>query len=203
MKRTLVAACMVLVACQPAEPEQPADKGAEISVDELGYPTKRPDGSPLTAAFCDTEEAERIYDNIKTCSMVACSQGDKESCQIAQTFATQHAPEEPAGAKVTEPAKLEGMAYNRARDIILKFGWKPLPGGCGGGALNDEACRRFPEIGNCSGTGVGFCDMTFVRQSRCLTLVTFGGAPIGPNGGDTVIRDVMFGRGPCSKDPND
>ena len=98
--------------------------------------------------------------------------------------------------------RLEGMEYLQARRIVLGYGWEPLPGDCRGGGTSDEICAQFPEIGNCSGVGVGFCDMTFVRRDRCLRLVTIGGAPDG-SPGDTTVRDVRFARAPCPKDPND
>lgn len=103
MTRLTAALCITIAACQPSSSEPVANEVAKRPVDELGHPTKRPDGSPLTAAFCATEEADRIYGNIKTCSMVACDQGDKESCKIAETFATQHAPDQSADATSTEP----------------------------------------------------------------------------------------------------
>lgn len=105
-------------------------------------------------------------------------------------------------AAAPKPARLEGIPYARARTIILGYGWKPLPGYCEGGGTSDSICGQFPEIGNCSGTGVGFCDMTFIRNERCLTLVTVGGAPAIGEESEPVIRDVEFSRGPCSKDPN-
>lgn len=89
----LAAIGVALSACQPAEEPNYAAPTHGIAKDEFGYPTRQPTGSPLTAEFCASEEAGRIYDNIKTCSMVACSQGNRKSCEIAATFATQHAPE--------------------------------------------------------------------------------------------------------------
>ena len=96
-------------------------------------------------------------------------------------------------------ARLEGMTYVKARQVVLSFGWHPLIGGCSGGGTDEQTCARYPEIGNCSGTGIGFCDMTFFRRDRCLILVTVGGS----NMGDATVRDVQFRRGPCSKDPNE
>lgn len=106
-------------------------------------------------------------------------------------------------ASRSNTAKLEGMSYGRARTIILEYGWKPAPGECVGGAMDYSTCKRFPEIGNCSGTGLGFCDMTFVRKDRCLSLVTVGGAPGDDEDSEPVVRDVRFSRGPCQKDPNE
>ena len=95
------------------------------------------------------------------------------------------------------PTKLEGMVYVKARPIILGYGWRPLPGDCGG--ADQLTCARYPEIGNCSGTGVGFCDMTFTRRSRCLVIVTVGGEPRADKRGEPTVRDLQFRVGPCSK----
>lgn len=87
---------LALVACGPTATAEDYSEDGSVgaSTDELGYPTTRADGSALTAEFCSTEEALAIYGNTKTCSMIACDQGDEDSCGIAQTFATQQAPEE-------------------------------------------------------------------------------------------------------------
>lgn len=91
------------------------------------------------------------------------------------------------------------MEYFNARKIILSYGWEPLGGPCQGAGIDEEVCRAFPEVGNCSGTGVGFCDMHFARKDRCLDVVTTGGAPSNDGPGDTSVRDVAFGSAPCSK----
>ena len=99
-----------------------------------------------------------------------------------------------------KPLKLEGMDYIAAREVILGFGWKPLPGNCGGGGASGLTCSAYPEIGNCSGSGLGLCDMTFARPNRCLIVVTVGGAPNATKDGEPFVRDVQFHRGKCSKD---
>jgi hypothetical protein len=194
MKRNLVVLLIAVAACQSGERQQAANERPGTAVNELELPTTKADGTPLTAAYCDTEEAARIYGNLKGCSMVACDQGDKESCEVARQFATQHAPP-------PSPAKLEGMDYNEARRAILAMGWVPLTGPCEG-IMDDETCGRFTEIRNCSGTGLGFCDMHFERRNRCLTIITVGGYPDGEVNGEPSVRDVHFSRAPCRKDPN-
>jgi hypothetical protein len=98
--------------------------------------------------------------------------------------------------------KLEGMDYRKARTRIVALGWQPLSGDCGGGGTSDTLCRQYPEIGNCSGSGVGYCDMTFIKADRCLLVLTTGGAPQSRAGGGAIVHDVTFSRGKCSKDPN-
>jgi hypothetical protein len=53
-----------------------------------GYPTTRPDGSPLTEDYCGRvgDEPGSAFGNIKTCLMIACDQGDKASCKMAETY---------------------------------------------------------------------------------------------------------------------
>lgn len=97
----------------------------------------------------------------------------------------------------TKPAKLEGMDYDQARTVILGYGWKPFPRGCGG-LVDESTCVRYPELGYCQGTGRGFCGMTFMKGGRCLYLTTVESPP--GQGGYTVVYEVHFGRGSCPKD---
>jgi hypothetical protein len=103
---------------------------------------------------------------------------------------------QPVPAK--KPTKLEDMEYLRARKIILRSGWVPVLGECRGPDVNDHTCATYPEVGNCTGVGIGYCDMTFRRGEQCLYLVTIGGAPQ-DKPGDTEVRDVRFSRGQCVK----
>ena len=96
-----------------------------------------------------------------------------------------------ASARST-PLKLEGMEYLQARSIILNLGWKPDRGSCQGIALTRQICHRFPEIDECSGVGLGYCSMHFVRNGRILNLVTIGGPPRLDGQSDTVVRGVQF-----------
>lgn len=193
MKRGFVALLLALAACQSGE-RRPANDRPEDTIAGSTRRATKTDEPRLTAAYCDTEEAIRVYGNLKGCSMVACDQGDEASCQIARQFATQLAPP-------LSPAKLEGTDYNEARRSILAMGWLPLTGPCEG-LMSDTTCDRFPEIGNCSGTGLGFCDMHFERRNRCLTIITVGGYPDGEVDGEPSVRDVHFSRAPCRKYPN-
>lgn len=120
MKRITAALFMALAACQPPDSDPVANEVVKQPVDDLGYPTRQPDGSPLTAAFCATEEADKIYDNIKTCSMVACGQRDEESCKIAATFATQHAPNDsadPYSGAVLSSCRQGGCSWEKALNV--------------------------------------------------------------------------------------
>ena len=105
-------------------------------------------------------------------------------------------PESPITA---QPNKLEGLPYLNARKIILQFGWKPFVGACEGAGTTNQLCSLYPEIGNCSGSGIGLCDMSFYRRNRCLVVVAIGGAPGDRSSGDSVVRDVTFRRRPCER----
>ena len=52
------------------------------------YPTAQPGGSPLAADYCGevTDKPGNPFDNTKTCLMIACDTGDKESCDLMQTY---------------------------------------------------------------------------------------------------------------------
>ena len=104
-----------------------------------------------------------------------------------------------SGRPAKKPLKLEGLSYPAARQLIVGYGWLPLQGECGGGASSNETCRDYPEIGNCAGTGIGLCDMTFARKDRCLLVVTVGGAPRMTRSREPVVRDVQFSPSPCTK----
>lgn len=103
-----------------------------------------------------------------------------------------------AGARTapTRAPRLERMAYPAARTIILRNGWTPLAGDCE--VRTAGTCGRLPEIGSCSAVAPGFCGMVFMRRSRCLYVVTTGGAPDGV-GADARVKSVTFRNGPCGK----
>jgi hypothetical protein len=103
-----------------------------------------------------------------------------------------------AVARSTKAPKLEGMGYDRARNLILRYGWKPFPGECSG--VESVTSARYPELNNCQGVSPGYCDMTFSKKNRCLIVVTLESPP-GTSKDDTWIKDVMFRREPFQKDP--
>jgi hypothetical protein len=104
-----------------------------------------------------------------------------------------------AAPRPAQPEKLEHMDYYRARKIILGYGWKPVPGRCGGNGMSENACANFPEIATCSGVWPANCAMVFAQRNRCLYVMTYGGEPEGDSEGDTHVETVTFRRGPCSK----
>jgi hypothetical protein len=187
-------------------PAKAVEQGAPavMASNQMGaYPSTQPDGSPLTDEYCFKvdQERENPFDNTKTCLIVACDAGDKASCDWAATYNGNLEEATAAVARpVAKPAKLEGMHYDKARAVILGYGWKPFPGECGGPPVEKSTCARYPELGYCQGTGRGFCGMTFSKGDRCLHLTTVESPP--GQGGYTVVYEVHFGRGSCPQDPN-
>ena len=109
-------------------------------------------------------------------------------------------PSAPSGMQVADqsssPTRLEGMGYLAARRTILGYGWEPITGGC---LEDDSECASFPEIHVCSGVAPGYCAMVFARRNRCLYVTTSGGPPIAGEESDAHVIEVVFRRGPCSK----
>jgi hypothetical protein len=91
---------------------------------------------------------------------------------------------------------LEHMDYASARKVILADGWSPVLGHCE--QVSKDTCARFPEIDSCSGVGLGYCGMVFVKQRKCLYVVTTGGQPDG-GGKYLTVETVTFRHGQCSK----
>lgn len=92
--------------------------------------------------------------------------------------------------------RLEGQPYDGARTTILRLGWKPVAGSCGGASVQPGDCRRYPELRSCTGVGEGLCTMQFTRKARCLVITTTGDVPGNPDN-DTRVRNVGFPRGRC------
>jgi hypothetical protein len=101
-----------------------------------------------------------------------------------------------AAPPAAKPPKLEQMAYPSARKVILGYGWRPVSGPC---QLRPETCAQFPEIEACSGTGLGYCAMVFVRKDKCLFIRTTGGEPLVAHEDETQVDHVSFRAGPCRR----
>lgn len=132
----------------------------------------------------------------KACWFEACRQGNQDACDIA----TSERPLRAIFGVAAASPRLEEMHYLEARKVIIGLGWQPLEGPCD--TISQATCSDFPEIGNCLGTGLGFCDMHFRRGKRCLTVVTTGDAPDRAQPDRTSVEWVRFTKAPCAKDPN-
>ena len=127
--------------------------------------------------------------------MVACTNGDRASCEAAASYEGNLGQSDDR-APASRLLRLEDMEYLAAHKIITGDGWRPVAGRCEG-VVDPATCQAFPEIGNCSGNGVGYCDMAFSRKTQCLIVVTTGGAPqISEN--HAQVRDVSFRSPPCA-----
>lgn len=137
MRLIVFVALLALVACGETADTNLARAGLEDEVENGVTPAKQPDGSPLTAQFCLSEEGERIHGNTKSCAMVACDQGDEASCEIAQQFATQHAPEDD---KATSASGVSSFSPHEQKLIEeASEAWSDYRGGSGD---QDEAYDR-------------------------------------------------------------
>lgn len=106
--------------------------------------------------------------------------------------------ESPRAQASNSRTNLEDLEYEEARRLILRYGWKPTSGECGGGGAGDIVCKQYPEINNCSGVNSGYCDMSFSKKGRCLTIVTVGGPPLYRRNNDTVVERVKFHKVSCT-----
>lgn len=192
MRRSASLLALLLAACSGADERAP-----DAPPTEAAAATPAPTPASAAERVDCGDERNGGYDNAKACYYDQCNKGDAEACRMAKSFNGNLFPD-------GDPAKvrLEGKAYSDARAVILSLGWSPLEGPCIGGGAGEATCSDFPEIGNCSGTGVGYCDMTFRRKDRCLTVVTTGGAPDRKDPEGVTVDWVRFSKAPCSKDPN-
>jgi hypothetical protein len=92
----------------------------------------------------------------------------------------------------------QGMLYTKAREILINDGWQTVTAHTTGNGMpicyrtkdmdpytdpeykqfNDSEECNYPEVDDCSGTGMGFCKMNFYDGERTyLTVVTDGGPP--------------------------
>ena len=197
---TLTFALGLITACSSGSgPSQQASgqvaDAAQVAEGAAGT-TPAPVAPPPKSADCDDEpQPGAKYANAKECLMAACATGDRQACSLMQSYNGNLDQSDDSKA----PPRLEAMNYFTARKIILSYGWKPLPGSCGGGGIDEAGCAAFPEVGNCQGTGPAYCDMHFARANRCLDLVTKGGRPRNDGPGDAHVDTVRFSRAPCKR----
>lgn len=194
MRFVALAFVVLLAACSPPQ-QQEASADATPASAQASALTATP--SPTATPVDCQDEQSGGYGNAKECYYATCKQGDAQACRMAESFNGNLFPDGDP-----DKARLEDMAYLDAREVILTLGWSPVEGLCMGGGAGEGTCSDFPEIGNCSGTGVGYCDMTFRRKDRCLTVVTTGGTPDRSEPEGVAVDWVRFSKAPCDKDPN-
>lgn len=72
---------------------------------------------------------------------------------------------------------IEGLPIDQARERLMQSGWTPVPGDPetqSFGMARDLAAAGIPEVGDCSGTGFGFCAFTYSGQPGTLSVITAG-----------------------------
>ena len=103
-------------------------------------------------------------------------------------------------AMIADPDDSSGLdPYLTLRDAMLDDGWTPVAGACQG--VFNVPCEDFPEIENCTGTGLGFCDMTFERNQSCLSVVITDGPPSLEDRQDAPVYSTRKYAKPCRSNP--
>lgn len=87
-----LAACSTSPSQKPAKPAhtKTADRrhASKVDADWPTYPHTQPNGAPLNADYCAkvADAPGTKFDNMKTCVMIACDTGDRESCRLAESY---------------------------------------------------------------------------------------------------------------------
>jgi hypothetical protein len=196
MRRGALILSLMLAACSGTEERAP-DTPPTGAVTAASASTPAPTPASAAKRVDCGDERYGGYDNAKACYYDQCNKGDAEACRMAESFNGNLFP-------ASEPVKvrLEDMTYPEARKVILALGWIPEGEDCVGAGTGEATCTDFPEIDSCSGTGVGYCAMTFRRGDRCLDVLTTEGAPERGVADRPFVKDVSFRKGPCRTQPD-
>jgi hypothetical protein len=78
------------------------------------------------------------------------------------------------------PAFYQGMPYSEAREKMLDLGWQvPIVNYSCVDKVFKHICNQYPEVDDCSGTGMGFCLFNFTDSNgKVLTITTAGQDPL-------------------------
>jgi hypothetical protein len=76
----------------------------------------------------------------------------------------------PGFVKVNNP-------YDPYRPKLQKQGWRPVGKTMreAGSCAYDERCDTYPEARECSGTGLGFCNMVWKHRDGTIIVITTAG----------------------------
>ncbi|HLQ17521.1 MAG TPA: hypothetical protein VK146_00970, partial [Tabrizicola sp.] len=72
---------------------------------------------------------------------------------------------------------IENQPIDKARKLLLQSGWTPVPGDPeqqSFGMARDLAAAGITEVGDCSGTGFGFCAFSYTGAAGELSVITAG-----------------------------
>lgn len=194
MRRGALILALILAACSGAEERAPdTPPTGALATSPAPTPAIIPAAEPVDCG----DARNGGYDNAKACYYDQCNKGDAEACRMAESFNGNLYPDgDPKGLR------LEDMTYPEAREVIIAMGWIPAGDGCSGFIAGDTTCSDFPEIDSCSGTGMGYCAMTFRRGDRCLDVLTTEGSPQRGVTDHPFVNDVSFRKGPCGSAPS-
>lgn len=74
------------------------------------------------------------------------------------------------------PSFYQGMPYSEARTKMLHLGWQvPIVNYSEQCEWMEEICSKYPEVDDCSGTGMGFCNFIFTDSSGKRFIITTAG----------------------------
>ena len=76
-----ISIALLLAGCGKASPETPPQRPTPIAEVTLASEVL-----PVNAAFCLSEAVYERYNNTKECAYEACSQGDAEACELAESY---------------------------------------------------------------------------------------------------------------------
>jgi len=85
---------------------------------------------------------------------------------------------------------IHGLSLSDASALLAAHGWEPDPVAQPSDPLAARlAARGFTGAEHCSGTGFGFCSLTFVQGGATASVLTFGNVerPAGPDVADYVV----------------
>ena len=193
MRRGAFLLALLLAACSGSDGRAPdTPPTGAVAAAPAPAPTPTQSATPVDCG----DERNGGYDNAKACYYDQCNKGDAEACRMAESYNGNLFPDGEPGK-----VRLEDMSYPQAREVIIAMGWIPAGDGCSGFVAGDTTCSDFPEIDSCSGTGMGYCAMTFRRGDRCLDVLTTEGAPERGVTDSPFVNDVSFRKGPCGTAP--
>ncbi len=74
------------------------------------------------------------------------------------------------------PSFYQGMPYSEARAKMLDLGWQvPVVNYSKTCEFIKEICNQYPEVDDCSGTGMGFCLFIFTDSNGKRFIITTAG----------------------------
>lgn len=102
---------------------------------------------------------------------------------------TDPAKEEPVCNGTATVPDIEGLPIDEARQRLTRAGWQPVPGDPAQrspGLAQGIAATGIPEVGDCSGTGFGFCGYSYSGAAGALSVTTAGEG--GEDGGLPLVH---------------